>query len=107
MPPQPIVPPQTPMQTPVVLPAEKRSTGKLIMFFILGILVILALVGGVYWYLSSLQSSNASKTSVESTPVPVIEQQALKEDLQAELDNINIATDESDLIPVDQDLQGL
>lgn len=106
--PQTPVPPSAPLQPgSVTVPAEKKSSGKLIMFFILGILVIGALVGGGYWYLSGIQSSNTDKASSESTPVPVIEQQAPKEDLQADLNNINIATDESDFAPIDQDLQGL
>ncbi len=92
---------------PTVVPSEKKSSAKLIMFLILGIIAIGALVGGGYWYLSSIQTSNANKTSAESTPVPVIEQQAPKENLQGDLNNINIATDESDLAPVDQDLQSL
>lgn len=87
-------------------PGEKKSSKKLIVILIAGVLIIGIVVAGIYLYMNNKQSST-NKTQVNNTPVPVIEQQAPKEDLQGDLNKINVATDESDLAPLDQDLQGL
>lgn len=100
----PIAPQSTAPQT--VLTEEKKSSKKLIIFFIAGIIVIGILVVGSYWFLSKNQA-NSDKTTTGNTPVPVVQQQVSIESLESDLNAVNVATDDSDLTTVEQDLQGL
>lgn len=104
IPPQSTVPQAPPSVIPPVSP-EGSSSNKLVMFLIAGIIVIGVSVGGIYLYLNQKQASDlqTSKTPVVSTPLPVAEQ----ENLEGDLNNINIATDDADFTPIDQDIQGL
>ncbi len=97
--------PQTPAPT-ILKPGsgeQNHTSNKMVFLFIIGIIVILALVGGIYFYLSKQQAAS-QPTVVTQTPAPTPQ-----ENLENDLNNINVdtATTSSDFAPVDQDLQQL
>jgi uncharacterized protein HemX len=104
--PQPAIPTNTQPVQPVAPPSANGSGGnKVVLWFVAGLIIVVALVGGIYFYLSRQQGNSITNqnTSVES-PVPTA-----KEDLEQGLNSINvdISTESSDFIPIDQDIQQL
>lgn len=91
----------TPSSTPMVPPpGPAESNKKIIIWLILGLLVIILAVGGIYLYLSSLQKSET--TTSQRTPTPVAE-----ENLENDLNAIEVGDLEQEFVSVDQDLQNL
>lgn len=80
------------------------SGNKILLWFVIGLVIVVALVGGIYFLLSKQQASTPKETAVVQTPIP-----SPKEDLEEELNSINVdtATESSDFSSVDQDLQNL
>lgn len=94
-PPQPAVP-QTP--TPGA-PAEESN--KLILWLVIGLVVIIVLVGGIYLFLSRQQGTTQPQTITSQTPAP-------QENLENDLNSIDVETGaDSDFTSIDQDLQSL
>ncbi len=94
--------PQTPNIT-----AAGGDSNKMILWFVVGIIAILLLVGGIYLFFSRQQAETtaqkATETIVQTTPKPEETVDALDRDLQS----VNIASPEGDLAPIDQDLNQL
>lgn len=97
-PPQPAVP-QTP--TPA---APAGDSNKLIIWLVVGLVVIIVLVGGIYLFLSKQQAASQTLTPSPLTSQPP----APQENLENELNNIDVnAGADSDFTSIDQDLQNL
>lgn len=95
VPPQPVAP-QAPNTEP------EKGSNKILMWFIIGIVIVVVLVGGFYLYLSRQQAVNSGKQAVATqTPAPV------QENLEDELNKIAIDDAESDFAALDADLQQL
>lgn len=93
-----------PIATPVQVPPSK-SGNKMVLLFVIGLIAIAVVVGGIYFFLSKQQEAADSQPQavVTQTPVPVAEV-----DLESELNNIDVdASIDSDFSSVDQDLQQL
>lgn len=85
---------------------EKHSN-KLIFFLLLGIVLIAVVVGGGYFYMSNKQAADLKKEESAIQTLPVTTPKPTEASLDSQLNDINVATDESDFIPIDQDLQSL
>lgn len=88
---------------PVPPTAEKSEGNKMVLWFVIGLIVIIALVGGIYFFLSKQQVVPQPKM-VTQTPSPTPQ-----ENLENDLNNVNVdtATSSSDFTTIDQDLQQL
>lgn len=94
---QPAVP-----QTPIVPTTGGDESKKPILWLVIGIMLILALVGGIYLYLSRQQAKSSTQTMVQ-TPQP-----SPQDNLENDLNSINVeSSPSSDFAPVDSDLQQL
>lgn len=103
-------PPAPEAQVPVPTPSSGESN-KMIIWFVIGLVVVVMLVGGIYLLLGSRQTAINSKTTtgqpiVQITPKPEDMVSALDRDLNSlNIDATNNA--DSDFTLVDQDLQSL
>jgi len=93
----PIAQPTPQVSPPPVIPSggDKR----MVLWFVIGLVIIIVVVGGIYMYLSRQQSTG----SVQQTPAP----QAAQENLENELNAIEVANPEQEFTSVDQDLKTL
>lgn len=102
LPPQPAVPiVNTP---PVPVPAPEGSSNKLVLWFIIGLVLVIGLVGGIYFYLSK----QAAKPEAPVSQKPIVQVQPSPPDtmdaLERDLNDIKDASPDSDFTSVDQDL---
>lgn len=83
---------------------QKSSSSKIILWFVIGLVVVVVLVLGIYFLLNTQQASTPKETAVIQTPVP-----SPREDLEGDLNSINVdtSTNSSDFTSVDQDLEQL
>lgn len=95
---EPVMP--APQPTNLVPPVQPESGNKMVLWFVLGIVVIVLVVGGIYFYLNRQQGDTSQVTQPTKTPVA-------EENLENELSTIDVADIEQDFAPVDQDLQNL
>ncbi|MDO8618318.1 MAG: LPXTG cell wall anchor domain-containing protein [Candidatus Daviesbacteria bacterium] len=94
----------TPASAPAQQPAAEKTGGnKMVLWFIIGLVIVIALVGGIYFFLSKQQNAT------EPEAVTQIPATAPQENLENDLNSINVdtATTSSDFNAVDQDLQSL
>ncbi len=96
--------PQVVTQAATGQTSKGRSSNKLVIVLLLGVAIILLVVGGAYFYLQSQQAKNTQTTSNYNAPVT---NKAPQVSLEEDLNSIDIATNEADLAPVDNDIQGL
>ena len=100
---------------PTQAPAEKNASTtpesgnkNMILMLVVGVILILGLVGGIYYYLSMKQTATTSKQPetniVKQAPAPIAQ---IKDALDKELDAIDVSASEGDFKSVDQDLQAL
>ncbi len=102
--------PQTPTPAPQPTPntftstggnqAEENSSKKFVLMLVVGVIIVMALVGGIYLFLSRQQAS--SEANQIPTPVPVIQ-----ENLENDLNTIEVANPDADFTSLDSDLQQL
>lgn len=90
--------PQPPsvVSTPVP-PQEQKSNTKMILMLIGGLLIVLALVGGTYFYVSMQKTTPTESKSVQQP----------SDNLETELNEVNIEDVENEFSTVDADLQKL
>lgn len=91
-----IVTPQVPN------PDSSSDSSKIVLWFTVGLVVIVIVVGGIYLFLSKQQGAAPGSQTVVQTPVPVVQ-----ENLENDINNINVEDADSDFASVDQDLQQL
>lgn len=90
-----------------VAPEPEDSTKKMIIMLAAGVVVILAVVGGIYMFLSNQQPATKPQAT-QTNPAPSKPTIAQVEDaLDRELDSINVEASEGDFKSVDSDLQSL
>lgn len=105
--PQNSIPPQQPSTpqpvapTPPVPPPQIEEGNKMAIWLIGGLIVVIAVVGLIYWYLGRGASKQADQPV--KTPPPVSQEPNLEEDLNA----IEVGDVESELSDVDKDLESL
>lgn len=106
---QPIPPPQTNIPEPVPQPEAPgvKQSNKLVLFLVLGVVLIVLVVGGGYLYMSGKQAADLKKQENAANAFPVTSPKPTEASLDSQLNDVNIATDDSDFTSVDQDLQGL
>lgn len=94
----PIDPTAPGVQTP--MPPVNEGGNKMAMWLVIGVVIIVLVVGGIYWYLSS-------QNKVEPTPQATTQTttQVPEEDLEQEADSIDVQA--ADFTEVDSDLKGL
>ena len=98
-------PPQ-PVQQPVPQPTFSNPTNesnRMVLWLVIGLVIIIVVIGGIYIFLSKQQTAAPKEQTITSqTPAP-------QENLESDLNSIDVgnATDESDLAPIDQDIQQL
>lgn len=101
--------PQPNQTAPIVPEVESSGEGnKTVVWFIVGLVLIGVVVGGLYWYMSKQQTTSgnsnptgytAPKTTTANTPTTTLDQ---------DLDAINVqASDSGDFNSIDQDLKSL
>ncbi len=95
------IPNVSPIQKPVFKenPVPEQSSKKLVLWLVIGLVIIIVLVGGIYMYLSRQQ---AVSNKIIPTPSPIV-QGNLENDLNA----IEVASPEADFTSLDQDIQQL
>lgn len=115
MPQAPIIntPPQSPQpvapQVPIPAPTKSDlvppgDSHKVILWFVIGLIVVILAVAGVYLFLSRQQAAETTRQPiVQVTPKPADMVNALDQDLNS----INVATSDADFSTVDQDLNQL
>ena len=87
---------------PVVAQMPQGNGGdqkKLVLWFISGLVLIILIVGGVYWYLTSKQVQ-VPQSQISAPP-------KIQENLEAELDALDVMEVDAQFTTVDKDLQGL
>lgn len=96
--------PVTPQPIPVPVPTPSGSgSNKILIWFIIGLVLIILVVGGIYFYLSRQQI-------VTSSPMPAVATQTTPKEvtLEDELNSIDVDNaSNNDFAPVDQDLNQL
>lgn len=96
--------PQVPTPALAQQPADEKTGGnKMVLWFIIGLVIVIALVGGIYYFLSKQQVATQPEV-ITQTPAPTP-----AENLENDLNNINVdtSTTSSEFNTVDQDLQAL
>jgi len=95
--------PETPQ--PAAVPTPESGGGKTKLWIIIGLVVLLLILGGVYFYLSS-QKNEAPEdlpqttTQASPTPVPI-------NNLESDANSIEIESTDGDFATVDADLKNL
>lgn len=101
-----VSPPATqPAVSKVQMPdIPSSSSNKVILWFIVGLVVIVLTVGGIYFFLNRQQAAPTQAPTTQASPSP-----AAQQNLESDLNNINvdIAGATSDFTAVDRDLQSL
>lgn len=96
--------PQVPV-SPVSDPTQGESK-RMIIWFVIGLVVVIALVGGIYFFLRKQQASQTALNNqpiVQTPPKPEDTVDALDKDLTA----VDINSSDTDFASVDQDIQQL
>lgn len=104
----PNMPPAAPQPAaPVQMPdTSSNGSNKIILWFVIGLVIVVLAVGGIYVFLSRQQAAtqNVQQPTVQTTPKPQDTADALDKDLNS----INVDTGtNSDFDSIDQDLQQL
>lgn len=96
--------PVQPQPAQEVAPFNGSGGNKILLWFVIGLIAIVAIVGGIYFFLSQQRVNTSNEPIAVQTPIP-----SPKEDLEDDLNSINVdtATENSDFSSVDQDLQNL
>lgn len=88
-------------QPPIIPNAPAEESNKLIIWLVIGLVVIMAVVGGMYLVLNR-QQTTSKPTAVSKTIAP-----AAEENLESDLNAIDVSSGENDFTSVDQDLKQL
>lgn len=109
-PPQPTPPVAPQVTVPGVSSGGSNGSNKILMWFIIGLIIVVLAVGGIYFFLSKqptptpIPTPQPATTTTEASPAP-----AITAGLENDLNNINVdeTGTNTDFAPVDQDLQQL
>lgn len=103
-------PTQTPVSAadPVTQPAanivQEPPKGNKMLWITLGVVVLILVVGGVYWYITSGQK--AAPTTVQPSPKPTASPQTV-DTLEKDLNSVSLDDLDKEFSTVDTDFQGL
>lgn len=99
-PPQPVIP-----QNPNPAPSPGN---KMILWFVIGLVVVAGLVGGIYLYLSRQTASTEQITAKQQTIVqPKPSPEETIDALDRDLNSVDAENPNTDFVSIDQDLQQL
>lgn len=110
---QPVQPPVQPPAQPPVQPATvqagtpqpaKSGGNKKILWLIIGLVVVILIIGVIYFIFSSQKTKQAADQKLKQTSTATVKP---ADNLDKELDSIDIQTPDSDFTSVDSDLQNL
>lgn len=105
---QPTQPQASTVQQPIQASAQNSEEKKLILWLVGGLILIILVVGVIYWFLSKQAENTAKPTQQEeATKAPQLTLQALNEQLETELNSLEVQAPDSDFQEIDQDLQNL
>lgn len=90
-------------QTPIAPEPPSGDSNKLVLWLVIGLVIVVVLVGGIYFFLSKQQTKTTETKTVQTTPQPQDTVDALDKDLNA----LNVESSDSDFASLDQDLQQL
>lgn len=97
----------TPVAPPIQpIPPVEKDGNKMIIFLVLGVVLVILIVGGIYYFLSIQQQTPAPVAPITESPAPKAPVVA-KDALDAELEEINVASSGAEFQSVDSDLQSL
>lgn len=104
-------PPQAPSSQPSApqTPIPDSSSGdsnKMILWLLLGLVIVVALVGGIYFFLSMQQGGSIEQPATEQEVVQVTPPDTM-DALEKDLNALNVENADSDFASVDQDLEQL
>lgn len=104
-PPNPVPQPQQPVvpQQPVTNVVQESPKGNKMLWIIVGLVVVILVVGGVYWYMG--QQKGAS-TKTKASPKPTATTQSV-DALEKDLNSTSLDDLDKEFSSVDTDLQGL
>ena len=108
VPPQPIAPVQITSPVDTLNPTGGQSSKKIILFLVVGIFILALVIGGVYYYLSSIQpAQNVVTQPSAAQPVAVSQPTPIKEvdPIDADLNALKIDSIDNSLAEVDQQLK--
>lgn len=88
-----------PQPNPAVVQSDAAGNNKAIFWLIGGLILIILVVGGIYWYLSSKQTVQPAQ--------PTVSKSATGDTFDQDLNSIDVQAADSDFTSVDQDLQSL
>lgn len=99
----------TPTPAPTPQPVEPGSN-KLVLYFVIGLVIIVLLIGGVYLFMSR-QQQTVKNTNMAAVPQPVVQVNPKPQDtvdaLDKDLSALNVGTSDTDFSSIDQDLKQL
>lgn len=89
--------------TPIVPPVPVTNGSRMILWLVVGLIVVVLAVGGIYLFLSRQQAT----PPVNPLPVTKVPSPSPQENLENDLNNIDVAAPDNDFTSIDQDLQAL
>ena len=103
----PVGPATPPSPTPVVTPAEKGSSKKMVFMLIGGFVLVLGIVGVIYYFLSMRQQAQTQVPEVVTqTPAPA-SQTVPVESLEGEVNGVSIGDLETEFSTIEADVNSL
>ena len=86
-------------------PTAPSGGSKMFLWIILGLIVTILIIGGVYWYLNNQQSKTdqANTSQTQSSAVPV----KAESSLQTDLNSIEIPDVDNQFATIDKDINSL
>ena len=102
--------PESPKPPAPQVPVSESSSGdskKVIAWLIIGLVIVMALVGGIYFFLSMQQSGSTEQPAPEQKVVQVTPPQDTTNALEKDLNTVNVENADSDFASIDQDLEQL
>lgn len=101
----PVTPNPAPQPTPPQA-EENKGSNKIVLWFVIGLVIVVMAVGGIYLFLSRQQAAApklAPRSATTQTPKP-----SPAENLEADLNSIDVESGaDKEFTSIDQDLQAL
>lgn len=110
---QPAAPTPQPTATPQTPVVNTGGSNKIVIYFVIGLIVIVVLIAGAYLFMSRQQQAAkiTEPTTIETIPQPIVQATPRPQDtvdaLDRDLSALNVGSTDSDFSSIDADLQQL